>query len=101
MKQGPRGHRIIKGDNPPLELDLTLEDSVKRSIQAATWLEEADLGAAREALMLAQTMDAFPDRRHQIAPILIGLLSNLGLLNNRKEDMSMSPQEMLAQIANG
>jgi len=101
MKQGPRSHRIIKGDNPPLELDLTLEASVKRSIQAATWLEEADLGAAREALLLAETMDLFPDRRHQIAPILIGLLSNLGLLNNRKEDASMSPQEMLSMIANG
>lgn len=101
MKQGPRGHRVIKGDNPPLELDFTLEESVRRSILSATWLEEADLGAAKEAVMLAETMDLFPDRRHQIAPILIGLLSNLGLLNNRKEDKSMSPQEMLAQIANG
>jgi hypothetical protein len=101
MKQGPRGHRIIKGDNPPLDLSLTLEESVRKSLESATWLEEADLGAAREALLLAETMDSHPERRHQIAPILIGLLSNLGLLNNRKEDKSMSPSEMLAQIANG
>jgi hypothetical protein len=101
MKQGPRGHRIIKGDNPPLDLSLTLEESVRKSLESATWLEEADLGAAREALLLAETMDSHPERRHQIAPILIGLLSNLGLLNNRKEDTSMSPSEMLAQIANG
>jgi hypothetical protein len=101
MKQGPRGHRIIKGDNPPLDLNLTLEESVRKSLESATWLEEADLGAAREALLLAETMDSHPERRHQIAPILIGLLSNLGLLNNRKEDTSMSPSEMLAQIANG
>jgi hypothetical protein len=50
--------------------------------------------------MLAETMDQFPDRRHQIAPILIGLLSNLGLLNNRKTT-EMSPADMLAAIANG
>jgi hypothetical protein len=46
-------------------------------------------------------MDMFPDRRHQIAPILIGLLSNLGLLNNRKEDTSMTPEDMLRSIALG
>lgn len=101
MTQGPRSHRIIKGDNPPLELDLSLQESVKISLQSATWLEEADLGAARQALLLAETMDLEPARRHQLAPILIGLLSNLGLLNNRKEDASMSPQEMLSMIANG
>jgi hypothetical protein len=50
---------------------------------------------------LAQTMDAMPDRRHQIAPIYIGLLANLGLLNNRENDVSLTPQEMLQQIALG
>jgi hypothetical protein len=61
MKQGPRGHRIIKGDNPPLDLNLTLEESVRKSLESATWLEEADLGAAREALLLAETMDSHPN----------------------------------------
>ena len=57
------------------------------------------LGAAQQAVLLAQTMDQMPDRRHQLAPILIGLLSNLGLMNNRRQDLSITPQEMLAQIA--
>lgn len=101
MTQGPRGHRIIKQDNPPLDLNSSLEEAVKKSIASATWLEEADLGAATQAVQLAQTMDQMPDRRHQIAPILIGLLSNLGLLNNRTEDTSITPQEMLKRIAMG
>jgi hypothetical protein len=42
-----------------------------------------------------------PDRRHQIAPIFIGLLANLGLLNNREADKTLTPQEMLQQIAMG
>jgi hypothetical protein len=100
MSQGPRGLREISSVNPPLNLDQTLEDSVRISIASATWLTEADLGAAKEAVMLAETMDQFPDRRHQIAPILIGLLSNLGLLNNRKT-AEMTPADMLAAIANG
>lgn len=101
MTQGPRGHRIIKKHNEPLNLDFSLEAAVKKSIASATWLEEADLGAATQAVQLAQTMDQMPDRRHQIAPILIGLLSNLGLLNNRQEDTSVTPQEMLTRIAMG
>jgi hypothetical protein len=101
MTQGPRGHRIIKHDNPPLDLNSSLEEAVKKSIAKATWLEESDLGAATQAVQLAQTMDQMPDRRHQIAPILIGLLSNLGLLNNRQTDTSLTPQEMLTRIAAG
>lgn len=100
-KQRHRGNRLIKGENEPLNLNFTLADAVLKSISIATWLDEADLGAAKQAVMLAETMDQFPDRRHQIAPILIGLLGNLGLLNNRKEDNSMTPQEMLNAIALG
>jgi len=100
MSQGPRGLRDISAVNEPLNLDYSLEESVRKSILSATWLNESDLGAAKEAVMLAETMDQFPDRRHQIAPILIGLLSNLGLLNNRKMP-EMSPQDMLAALANG
>ena len=100
--QGPRQPRLIKGAGTSLDLsNFTLEEAVKKSIEEATWLEEADLGAAVQAVQLAQTMDTMPDRRHQIAPILIGLLSNLGLLNNRKEDKSMTPEEMLESIVNG
>lgn len=100
--QGPRTPRMVKGINEPLNLsDFTLEEAVKKSIETATWLEEADLGAAVQAVQLANTMDTMPDRRHQIAPILIGLLSNLGLLNNRKEDKSMTPEEMLQEIVMG
>lgn len=99
--QGPRGNRLIKGENEPLNLDFTLAEAVLKSISTATWLDEADLGAAKQAVMLAETMDQFPEKRHQIAPILIGLLGNLGLLNNRKEDTSMTPQEMLNAIAMG
>lgn len=98
--QGPRTLRDVSKVNEPLNLDQTLEQSVRISISKATWLDEADLGAAREALLLAETMDQFPERRHQIAPILIGLLGNLGLLNNRKQ-ADMSPAEMLQAIANG
>lgn len=98
--QGPKGLREISSINPPLNLDQTLEEAVRLSISKATWLEEADLGAAQEAVMLASTMDEFPQHRHKIAPILIGLLSNLGLLNNRKT-AEMTPADMLAAIANG
>lgn len=100
MTQGPRAPRLIQGAGNPLSLDLSLEAAVRKSLESATWLEEADLGAATQAVLLAQTMDLEPNRRHQIAPILIGLLSNLGLLNNRK-NVEMSPQEMLQSIANG
>jgi hypothetical protein len=100
MSQGPRSLRDVSAINEPLNLDMTLEESVRKSILKATWLDDVDLGAAKEAVMLAETMDLFPDRRHQIAPILIGLLSNLGLLNNRKTT-EMSPAEMLQAIANG
>ena len=101
LVQGPRSHRLIKENLEPIKLDFTLEEAVRTSIGAATWLEDADIGAAQQAVLLAQTMDQMPDRRHQLAPILIGLLSNLGLMNNRRTDISLTPQEMLAQIANG
>ena len=104
MKQGPRDVRYIpeSGENKmQQEFEYTLEEAVKISLKSATWLEESDLGAATQAIMLAQTMDAMPDRRHQIAPILIGLLSNLGLLNNRKVGQEMTPAEALAVLVNG
>lgn len=100
FNQGPRPARLIQGAGNPLPLDLSLEDSVKRSLEIATWLEEADLAAATQAIVLAQTIDAEPSRRHQLSPILIGLLAHLGLLNNRKS-AEMSPAEMLQSIANG
>ena len=100
MTQGPRGLRDVSAVNEPLNLDMTLSESVRISLSKATWLTEADLGAAKQALLLAETMDIEPARRHQLAPILIGLLANLGLLNNRKSD-TMSPAEMLQAIANG
>jgi hypothetical protein len=100
LHQGPRGLRDVSSINEPLNLDYSLAESVRISISNGTWLSEADLGAAKQAVLLAETMDAFPEKRHQIAPILTALLANLGLLNNRKTE-SMSPQDMLAAIANG
>jgi hypothetical protein len=100
IHQGPRGLRDVSAINEPLNLDFSLAESVRISISKGTWLSEADLGAAKQAVLLAETMDQFPDRRHQIAPILIALLANLGLLNNRKTT-EMSPADMLAAIANG
>lgn len=97
---GPKGMREISSINPPINVDQTLEEAIRNSIISATWLEEADQGAATEAVLLARTMDEYPNHRHKIAPILIGLLSNLGLLNNRKQ-ADMSPADMLAAIANG
>jgi hypothetical protein len=104
MKQGPREPRLISqegGKTMEKEFNFTLEEAVKISLKSATWLEESDFGAATQAIMLAQTMDQMPDRRHQIAPILIGLLSNLGLLNNRKVGTEMTPAEALAVLVNG
>lgn len=99
-QNGPRPVREIFKVNEPLNVDQTLEQAIRNSIHAATWLEEADQGAATEAVLLAKTMDEFPQHRHKIAPILIALLGNLGLLNNRKQT-EMSPADMLAAIANG
>ena len=100
MSQGPRSLRDVSIVNEPLNLDYTLADSVRLSISKATWLDEVDMAAAKQAVLLAETIDAHPDKRHQNAPILIGLLANLGLLNNRKTT-EMSPADMLAAIANG
>ena len=100
MPQGRRGFRETSAVNEPLNLDMTLADSVRLSISKATWLSVEDLGAAKQAVLLAETIDANPDKRHQSAPILIALLANLGLLNNRMST-EMSPAEMLQAIANG
>jgi hypothetical protein len=100
IHQGPRGLRDVSASHEPLNLDFSLAESVRISISKGTWLSEADLGAAKQAVLLAETMDQFTERRHQIAPILIALLANLGLLNNRKTT-EMSPADMLAAIANG
>jgi hypothetical protein len=100
MSQGPRGLRDVSKTNEPLNLDYSLADSVRLSISKATWLDDVDMAAAKQAVLLAETIDAHPDKRHQNAPILIGLLANLGLLNNRKST-EMSPADMLAAIANG
>ena len=100
IHQGPRGLREVSAVNEPLDLNYSLADSIRISISKATWLSEADLGAAKQALLLAETIDAFPEKRHQNAPILIALLGNLGLLNNRKA-AEISPADMLAAIANG
>ena len=100
--QGPRQNRLIKGDNAPLDIKPdNVEQMVLLSLQTATWLDEADLASASIAVQLAKTMDEMPNRRHQLAPILISLLSNLGLLNNRQEDNKMTPQEMFKAIADG
>jgi hypothetical protein len=55
------------------------------------------------ALLLAETMENNENRRHQIAPILIGLLSNLGLISGaRKEGQEeMTPAQALAVLVNG
>jgi len=100
IHQGPRGLRDVSAVNEPLNLDMTLAESVRISISKATWLSIEDLGAAKQAVLLAETIDANPDKRHQSAPILIALLANLGLLNNRKA-ADLSPADMLAAIANG
>lgn len=100
--QGPRQPRLVKDTGVQLSFDdFSVEAAVKLSLESATWLEEADFGAAMTAITLAQTIDQMPDRRHQLSPILIALLSNLGLLNNRREDKSLTPQEMLLAIASG
>ena len=100
--QGPRQNRLIKGDNEPLDIKPdNVEQMVLVSLSTASWLDEADLASASIAVQLAKTMDEMPNRRHQLAPILIGLLSNLGLLNNRQQDEKMTPAEMLSAIANG
>lgn len=100
-KPGPRDIVLTSNkQNEPLNLNDSLETSVRNSLSKATWLEEADQGAAVQAVLLAKTMDEFPQHRHKIAPVLIGLLSNLGCLNNRKQ-AELSPADMLAAIANG
>jgi len=99
-KPGPRDMVITGKVNEPIDLDQNLEEAVRKSIGAAFWLEDADQGAAIEAVLLAKTMDEFPQHRHKIAPVLIALLSNLGCLNNRKQ-AELSPADMLAAIANG
>ena len=100
--QGPRQNRLVKGENEPLDIKPdNVEQMVLMSLGTATWLDQADLASASIAVQLAKSMDEMPNRRHQLAPILIGLLSNWGLLNNRQQDEKMTPQEMLSAIAMG
>ena len=105
LKQGPRDIRLVENEGGKLMInfDKGLTQSIKDAVENAAWLKESDQGAVMTALLLAETMENNENRRHQIAPILIGLLSNLGLISGaRKEGQEeMTPAQALAVLVNG
>ena len=86
FNQGPKS-RLVENEGGKLMMDFNkgLVDSIKDSVDKATWLKESDEGAVMTAILLAETLQDNPERRHQIAPILIGLLSNLGLISGSRK----------------
>jgi hypothetical protein len=103
--QGPRDIRLVpdEGGKLMINFDKGLTQSIKDAVANASWLKESDQGAVMTAILLAETMEAHEHRRHQIAPILIGLLSNLGLISGARKvgEKEMTPEEALAVLVNG
>ena len=103
--QGPRETRLVahEGGKMNINFDKGLTQSIKDAVASSDWLTDADQGAVMTAILLAETMEAHEHRRHQIAPILIGLLSNLGLISGARAvgEKAMTPEQALAVLVNG
>lgn len=99
--QGPRETRLVVLEGGKMNFDFSKElvQAIKDSVEAADWLTESDEAAVMTAILLAETMEQESNRRHQIAPILIGLLNNLGLLGKTKEvSKDLTPDQFMEAI---
>lgn len=104
FNQGPKG-RIVGtegGTKMNFSFDKHLVQAIKDSVESAFWLTEADEAAVMTAILLAETMQEEPGRRHQLAPILIGLLNNLGLLGKTRVEKDIeTPESWLDALKHG
>ena len=73
--------------DPEKELDQAIIDAIKN----ADWLGAEDEGSALLAVYIAKQLMAQPQRTHQISPVLISLLGNLGLLYGSRNTASTDP----------
>lgn len=104
FKQGPRDTRLVAIDGGKMNFDFNkgLRQAIQDSVEAATWLTDADEASVITALLLADTIQEEPSRRHQLTPILIGLLNNMGLISGgRNNDEVQTPESWLESIKNG
>ncbi len=74
-----------------LSEDKSLEQSIIDAVKTAYWLGAEDEGSVRLSLVLARQLILQENRTHQIAPVLISLLGNLGLLYGSRESISSDP----------
>jgi hypothetical protein len=89
-------------DNPLkmfLDSEKSLDVAIADAIKASDWLGEADQGSALLAIHLAKQLMMQENRTHQIAPVLISLLGNLGLLyGSRQQEKTDLVDDFLSEL---
>ena len=77
--------------NKFLDSEKELDQAIIDAIKSADWLGAEDEGSALLAVHIAKQLMAQPQRTHQISPVLISLLGNLGLLYGTRNSASTDP----------
>ena len=89
-------------DNPLktfLDSEKSLDVAIADAIKASNWLGEEDQGSALLAIHLAKQLLMQENRTHQIAPVLISLLGNLGLLyGSRQQEKTDLVDDFLTEL---
>ena len=101
-KGRPSKFELISRDNPLnafLNSEKSLDEAILDAINSADWLGAEDEGSALLAVHLARQLVLQEQRTHQIAPVLISLLGNLGLLyGTRQQSSSDSVDDFLQEL---
>ncbi len=101
-KGRPSKFELISTDNPLnsfLNSEKSLDEAILDAINSADWLGAEDEGSALLAVHLARQLVLQEQRTHQIAPVLISLLGNLGLLyGTRQQSSSDSVDDFLQEL---
>ena len=101
-KGRPSKLELISTDNPLnafLNSEKSLDEAILDAINSADWLGAEDEGSALLAVHLARQLVLQEQRTHQIAPVLISLLGNLGLLyGTRQQSSSDSVDDFLQEL---
>jgi len=101
-KGRPSKFELISTDNPLnafLNSEKSLDEAILDAINSADWLGAEDEGSALLAVHLARQLVLQEQRTHQIAPVLISLLGNLGLLyGTRQQSSTDSVDDFLQEL---
>lgn len=101
-KGRPSKFELVSTDNPLnafLNSEKSLDEAILDAINSADWLGAEDEGSALLAVHLARQLVLQEQRTHQIAPVLISLLGNLGLLyGTRQQSSSDSVDDFLQEL---